>query len=120
MPPRPPFFVENKSNLFYNVLMNENDYRLKAYANAGKSGEMPKNSQGEVFFTPLNLANNNFKPSPLQDAPKNSPQEIPPKNLKKEFESNPFRKENHLPGAKDFFEKIPQVSPQKNLEKKKR
>ncbi len=98
--------------------MNENDYRLKAYANAGKSGEMPKNSQGEVFFTPLNLANNNFKPNPLQDAPKNYPQEIPPKNLKKEFESNSFRKENHLPGAKDFFEKIPQVSPQKNLEKK--
>lgn len=37
--------------------MNQNDYRLKAYANAKKTSDTPQDSQGEVFFTPLkNLA----------------------------------------------------------------
>ena len=37
--------------------MNQNDYRLKAYANAKKTSDVPQDSQGEVFFTPLkNLA----------------------------------------------------------------
>jgi len=90
--------------------MNENDYRLKAYANAGKTGGATQDSQGEVFFTPFNFAQRQFAPNSSQDAAKNPSRDIP----KKSFENfNSALEKGRVPGAKDFFEKNTQGSFQK-------
>ena len=90
--------------------MNENDYRLKAYANAGKTGGATQDSQGEVFFTPFNFAQRQFAKDSSQDAAKNPSRDIP----KKSFENfNSALEKGRVPGAKDFFEKNTQDSFQK-------
>lgn len=90
--------------------MNENDYRLKAYANAGKTGGATQDSQGEVFFTPFNFAQRQFEPNSSQDAAKNPARDIP----KKSFENfNSALEKGRVLGAKDFFEKNTQDSFQK-------
>lgn len=90
--------------------MNENDYRLKAYANAKKSADTPQDSQGEVFFTPFNLAKNNFNQNPSQGAAQNSSQKNSPReNEKKSFEKSRAEK-NPVTGARSFFEENAQDS----------
>lgn len=85
--------------------MNENDYRLKAYANAGKTSGATQDSQGEVFFTPFNFAQRQFAPNSSQDAAKNFSRDI----QKKSFENfNSALEKGRVLGAKDFFEKIPE------------
>ncbi|MDE5581702.1 MAG: flagellar motor switch protein FliG [Treponemataceae bacterium] len=90
--------------------MNENDYRLKAYANAKKSADTPQDSQGEVFFTPFNLAKNNFNQNPSQGASQNPSRKNPPReNEKKSFEKSRAEK-NPVAGARSFFEENAQDS----------
>lgn len=93
--------------------MNENDYRLKAYANAGKTGGATQDSQGEVFFTPFNLAQKSFMPNSLQETPKNSSLKNSSQGFQKKSFENSALEKGRVPGAKDFFEKNTQGSFQK-------
>lgn len=90
--------------------MNENDYRLKAYENAKKSADTTQDSQGEVFFTPFNLAKNNFTPIPSQSVAQNSSRQNPSREIeKKSFEKSRTEKSN-ITGARSFFEENAQKS----------
>ena len=80
--------------------MNQNDYRLKAYANAKKTSDAPQDSQGEVFFTPLkNLAQ-------ISSQIKENP---PHQSLSRDVKIQPPEK-NHAPeaNAQSSFVKIPE------------
>ena len=80
--------------------MNQNDYRLKAYANAKKTSDVPQDSQGEVFFTPLkNLAQ-------ISSQIKENP---PRQSLSRDIKIQPPEK-NRAPeaNAQSSFGKIPE------------
>lgn len=84
--------------------MNENDYRLKAYANAKKSDDAGQDSQGEVFFTPLkNFAYKDLTKIASQNK-ENSLQQNPPRDAKKQSLEKSNAEKKRIPGANSFFE----------------
>lgn len=87
--------------------MNENDYRLKAYANAGKSGGAEAGDKGDVFFTPFDFTQKKFSPNPSQDAVKKTPSRDVSHGFQKRSLENSAPEKSRMLGMKDSFAKNP-------------